>query len=60
MKKILIGLEPCFWVASFILLIYWVCGMESDFNFDKISGWWWFSTVMVGTFLSEFNSNTYD
>lgn len=50
MNKILQGLEPCFWVATLVLIIGWVA---KDIN---ISGWVWFSTLMVAVFLSEYNS----
>lgn len=53
MKKILFALIPCFWVATIILLILWIPKPH------VISGWWWFSTLMVSIFLSEYQSNDY-
>lgn len=50
MRKILEGLEPCFWVATIILFLYWLPTPHD------ISGWVWFSTLMTAVFLSEYNS----
>ena len=46
-NKILKSLRPVFGIASFIMFIAWLN--------HSISGWIWFSCLLVFIFLSEYN-----
>lgn len=54
MKKILFALIPCFWIATIILIIYWIPTPH------RISGWWWFSTLMISIFLTNYERLNYE
>lgn len=44
MRRIIESISICFWAATFILFCGWV-----DYGTD-ISGWLWFSTLMLAIF----------
>jgi hypothetical protein len=60
MKKVLKGLEPTLWFATLILFVNWVISFNPEF-FNRevtfVSGWWWFSTLLLAVFITEYNSN---